>query len=186
MVDEAGKWLENWGEIPPRVLFVDDEPEILATMRQNFRRNKFKIFTAESGPEALELLKQHQFEVIVSDERMPQMSGSEFLTKVRSTQPNSMRILLTGQASIEAVAKAVNEGEIYRFLLKPIHKTVLLHAINQSLDYLALIAETQRLRSTVAQQEDRLRSLERFHPGITKVNRDHDGAILLDLEEYEV
>ena len=186
MAEEAGTWVQAWGDVPPQVLFVDDEPELLATMRQNFRRQKFKIFTAESGPSALEILAQQKIEVVVSDERMPQMSGSEFLTEVRKTQPNTMRILLTGQVSIEAVAKAVNEGEIYRFLLKPVHKTILLHAINQSLDYLALVSETKRLRSTVAEQEDRLQSLEKYHPGITKVNRDHDGAILLDLEGYEL
>lgn len=101
-----------------RVLFVDDEPRVLTTMRILFR-NHYEVFLAESGAKALELLKTQPVDVIVSDQRMPGMTGIELLRAARDLNPNAMRILLTGYSDLNAIIGSINEGEIFRFVSKP-------------------------------------------------------------------
>lgn len=104
--------------IRPRVLFVDDEPRILTTMRMLFRGN-YELFFADSGQQALDLLKTQAVDVIVSDQRMPGMTGIELLRAARDLNPNAMRILLTGYSDLNAIIGSINEGEIFRFVNKP-------------------------------------------------------------------
>ena len=101
-----------------RVLFVDDEPRVLTTMRMLFR-NQHELFFADSGQAALELLKTQPVDVIVSDQRMPGMTGIEMLRAARDLNPNAMRILLTGYSDLNAIVGSINEGEIFRFVNKP-------------------------------------------------------------------
>lgn len=101
-----------------RVLFVDDEPRVLTTMRILFRSH-YEVFLAESGAKALELLKTQPVDVIVSDQRMPGMTGIELLRAARDLNPNAMRILLTGYSDLNAIIGSINEGEIFRFVSKP-------------------------------------------------------------------
>ena len=108
----------NAPAVKARVLFVDDEPRVLTTMRMLFRAH-YEVFFAESGPQALELLKQQPVDVIVSDQRMPGMSGIELLRAARDLNPNAMRILLTGYSDLNAIIGSINEGEIFRFVNKP-------------------------------------------------------------------
>lgn len=101
-----------------RVLFVDDEPRVLTTMRMLFRAH-YEVYFAEGGPQALELLKKQAVDVIVSDQRMPGMTGIELLRAARELNPNAMRILLTGYSDLNAIIGSINEGEIFRFVNKP-------------------------------------------------------------------
>jgi DNA-binding NtrC family response regulator len=101
-----------------RVLFVDDEPRVLTTMRMLFRAH-YEVFFAESGAQALELLKTQLVDVIVSDQRMPGMTGIELLRAARELNPHAMRILLTGYSDLNAIIGSINEGEIFRFVNKP-------------------------------------------------------------------
>lgn len=101
-----------------RVLFVDDEQRILTSMKMLFRR-EYQVFTCNSGAEALELLKEQKIDVIVSDQRMPKMTGIELLREVRDVQPQAIRLLLTGYADLNAIIGSINEGEIFRFVSKP-------------------------------------------------------------------
>ena len=101
-----------------KVLFVDDESRILTALRSIFRR-EYEVFTANSGDEALQVLADNQIDVIVSDQRMPNMLGNELLAKVHKEYPKTMRVLLTGFMDKEAIIKTINEGEIYRFVNKP-------------------------------------------------------------------
>ena len=102
----------------PRLLFVDDEQRVLNSMRIMFRR-QFDLYLASHGAEALDIVKDKDIDVIVADHRMPQMTGVEVLTKVRSMSPRTVRILLTGYADLDAVEGSINEGEVFRFLTKP-------------------------------------------------------------------
>ena len=101
-----------------RVLFVDDEPRVLTTMRMLFRAH-YEVYFAESGTQALELLRKQPVDVVVSDQRMPGMSGIELLRAARDLNPNAMRILLTGYSDLNAIIGSINEGEIFRFVNKP-------------------------------------------------------------------
>lgn len=101
-----------------RVLFVDDEPRVLTTMRVLFRGH-YEMFFADNGAKALELLKTQPVDVIVSDQRMPGMTGVELLRAARELNPHAMRILLTGYSDLNAIIGSINEGEIFRFVNKP-------------------------------------------------------------------
>jgi DNA-binding NtrC family response regulator len=102
----------------PRLLFVDDEQRVLNSMRIMFRR-RFDLFLASHGKEALDIIKEKDIDVIVADHRMPQMTGVEVLSKVRSLSPRTVRILLTGYADLDAVEGSINDSEVFRFLTKP-------------------------------------------------------------------
>lgn len=110
--------------IPPaatskgRVLCVDDEPNILRALSWLLRRD-FQVVTAASARDALELVRQGDFDVVISDQRMPEMTGVEFLNQVKVIAPRPMRILLTGYSDMQAVLQSVNEAEVFRFVNKP-------------------------------------------------------------------
>lgn len=102
----------------PSVLCVDDEPNILRSLHWMLHK-EFNVMTAPDGASALELLRKHDFDVIVSDQRMPGMIGSEFLRQACQVAPRAMRILLTGYSDMQSLLKSINEGEVFRFVSKP-------------------------------------------------------------------
>lgn len=101
------------------VLLVDDERNVLESLQESLRKHPFEIFLATSGADALALLARRPIELVVSDERMPAMSGSQLMEVICRDYPDTMRIMLSGQASLAAVLRAINEGEVHRFLTKP-------------------------------------------------------------------
>ena len=119
----------------PSILCVDDEVNILEGLQDNLRR-KYKVHAATSGADGLAILKtEGPFPVIISDMRMPEMNGAEFLSQVRGLYPDSMRILLTGQSDIESAISAVNEGQIFRFLTKPCETDNLISVIELAVEH---------------------------------------------------
>lgn len=133
-----------------KILFVDDDPSLLAAFQRNLRK-QFNFVTSLSGPEALEILKtQGPFGLLVVDERMPVMDGIEFLEKAREIAPDSVRIMLTGNADQQTAVDAVNRGQIYRFLNKPCPPEVLLPALENGLQqYNLLRTERELLEGTL-------------------------------------
>ena len=101
-----------------RILFVDDEARVLTAMRAMFRR-EYEVHVANSGAEALKVLREHAIDVVISDQRMPGMTGVEMLREARSVAPRTMRVLLTGYADLAAIEHAINESEVFRYLMKP-------------------------------------------------------------------
>jgi diguanylate cyclase (GGDEF)-like protein len=107
-------------ERPPRtLLLVDDEANILSALKRLLRQENYTILTANSGQEGLEVLAKHAVDVIVSDQRMPGMTGVEFLRQAKDLYPDTVRIVLSGYTELQSVTDAVNEGAIYKFLMKP-------------------------------------------------------------------
>jgi response regulator RpfG family c-di-GMP phosphodiesterase len=133
-----------------RILLVDDEPAVLEGYKRLLHR-EFSLEVAPGGQAALTAIEAHgPFAVIVSDMRMPEMNGIELLTKVKSLDPNIVRIMLTGQADIETAIHAVNEGSIFRFLTKPASKEVLAKALTAGLvQYRLVTAEKELLERTL-------------------------------------
>ncbi|AYH45775.1 response regulator [Azoarcus sp. DN11] len=121
-----------------KVLCVDDEPGIVRSL-QWLLQKQFEVFTATSGAEALELVKQHDFDVVISDQRMPAMTGVEVLREVRRLSPRTMRILLTGYSDMQAIVRSVNESEVFRFINKPWNIAELPKVVAQAIT----IAQTQ-------------------------------------------
>jgi len=139
------------------LLLVDDEENILQTMRRLYRRNGYRILTASSGKEGLEILKENQVGVIVSDQRMPEMSGVEFLSEVKVLYPETIRIVLSGYTELESVTDAVNRGAIYKFLTKPWNDEVLRDHIEEAFVNYELTHENKRLTSDLKCSNDLLK-----------------------------
>ncbi len=167
------------------VLFVDDEPHVVAGLRDAMRKGPYDILTATSGEEAMKTLIDHHVDVVVSDEQMPNMTGSQLLAIVRRKYPYMVRIILTGHASLEAAIRAINEGEVYRFLTKPCNPVDLAFTIQQGLQIRDLTRESSRLLSKVRHQKTLLRALEEQHPGISRVETDERGAIVIEDADVE-
>lgn len=101
-----------------KVLYIDDETDNLTSFKATFRRN-FSIVTAESADAASKILEQETVHVILSDQRMPKMTGIEFFEKIQPLYPDPIRILITGYTDINAVIDAINRGQVYKYLTKP-------------------------------------------------------------------
>ena len=101
------------------LLLVDDEPNILAALKRMLRSEGYRILTANGAREGLDLLAQHAVQVILSDQRMPEMNGTEFLGRVKDLYPDTVRIVLSGFTELDSIIQAVNQGAIYKFLIKP-------------------------------------------------------------------
>lgn len=102
----------------PRVLCVDDEPSVLRSLNW-LLRGRFDVSSATDASEGLELIRNSEFDVVISDQRMPGMTGTEFLERVKETSPNTMRLLLTGYSEYTDVLRSVNDSEVFRFIHKP-------------------------------------------------------------------
>jgi two-component system probable response regulator PhcQ len=162
------------------ILIVDDEPFITEILREALSREPYVILTASSAEDALRLLDQRQVDVIISDEKMPGMSGSEFLAVVRKKYPDTIRMILTGHGSLESAMRAINEGQIYRFFTKPCNVLDLAMTIRKAIQQNDLKKEIQRLLTIEKRQSAFVKTLEKQYPGITKVNRDSKGEIIID------
>jgi len=161
------------------ILCVDDEPYILDALKRLFFDSRILVLVANSAKEALGMLAEHEVKVIITDERMPGMSGAALLALVRMHYPDTIRIMLTGHASLDAAITAINRGEIYRFFVKPWNDNELLFAVQTALEKYNLEAENRRLLSIVRQQALDLKLLERQFPGISEIKRDEAGRIIL-------
>jgi DNA-binding NtrC family response regulator len=170
-----------------KVLLVDDEANVLKSLKRSLFEEPLDITVATSAEDALDIMKEAQFKVVVSDERMTGMQGSEFLALVKDFYPHTVRILLTGHATLEAAMKAVNKGEIYRFFSKPWDDTDLTFAIRSAIEKYDLEAENRRLLATVKDQAMEIKVLERRYPGISRVEKDPKGTFVLpDIDDDEL
>lgn len=159
----------------PVVLLVDDEPSLIEGLELRLRSKAFRVLTATSAKEALELMSQQEVSVVVSDERMPGMQGSEFLAVVANSFPETARIILTGQASVEAAMRAINDAKVTHFLTKPCDAKALKALVEK-----LLVAQVEAPPPPVGRSEGAITLLETLHPGIGEVRRDETGAVLLD------
>jgi response regulator RpfG family c-di-GMP phosphodiesterase len=146
--------------VPPlTLLFVDDEAGILSALRRLFRPHGYRILTAEGGAEALELLGRETVDLVISDMRMPNMSGAVFLREVRNRWPDVMRLLLTGHADMASTIDAINHGEIYRYISKPWNDDEIVHTVKEALERKRLERENARLAELTRRQNDELKEL---------------------------
>jgi response regulator RpfG family c-di-GMP phosphodiesterase len=146
---------------PHTLLLVDDEPSILKSLKRLFRKEDYTILTAQSGKEALSFLEEYKepISVIISDQRMPEMNGAQFLEKSIAIVPEAVRFLLTGYSDMDAAIEAINNGKIYRYLTKPWHDDDLRLHIRSALFQLELTKENQRLNELTAKQNEELKGL---------------------------
>lgn len=128
-----------------KLLLVDDEENILRSLNRLLRRDGYVIHTAVGGQAGLEYLKENDVGVIISDQRMPEMSGVEFLSQVKELYPETVRIVLSGYTDLNSVTDAINEGAIYKFLTKPWEDDLLRKNIQDAFKHYELVYENERL-----------------------------------------
>jgi DNA-binding NtrC family response regulator len=167
------------------ILLVDDEPNVIDGLRRALRHEPFEFLGATSGAAARELLGRRHVDVVISDEQMPGMSGSKFLSIVRREHPHTIRMILSGQSSLETAVKAINEGEVYRFFLKPCNPDDLALTIRQALSHKRLEDQSRLLLREYERQSAVLSRLEQDSPGITKLDLDHHGAVMVNESDIE-
>lgn len=141
---------------PPTILCVDDEPNILSALRRLFRPHGYRILTADSGAAGLAVLESEPVDLVISDMRMPQMDGAQFLARVRQHWPGTMRLLLTGYADIQSILDAINQGEIYRYVTKPWDENDIVLVVRHALERRALEQDKLRLEALTAGQNAQL------------------------------
>jgi response regulator RpfG family c-di-GMP phosphodiesterase len=140
----------------PKILLLDDDEIILLAIKETLGREDYDISTFSKAGEALEALKSDPYAVIVSDQRMPEMTGLEFLHESKSVQPNASRILITGVLTLNTVIDAVNKGEIYRFLAKPWIREELIATIRNAVQRYQLLEANEKLREDTLHLNDEL------------------------------
>ena len=177
-----------------RILLLDDEPHIISSLQRLLRNGlkdtageRYAVETFTDAKLALARAHECSFALAISDQRMPGMTGVEFLRQLRQVQPDCGRIILSGYADLSSLVAAINEAEIARFISKPWADFDLLSAVRQVLRVRELTLENQRLADQVRQQsgmltaqEAELRRLERLEPGITHVTWGSDGSFILE------
>lgn len=157
------------------LLFVDDEENVLNALRRIFIEENYTILTATSAQKAFEILEQQPVHLIISDHRMPVMTGAELLKIVREKYPETIRIMLTGYADVNSIMGAVKEGAVYKFITKPWNDEDLRLTVALALQQFVLMRENRRLKTVAIQQESKIRS----YAGLFEQNRGMLGDILV-------
>jgi response regulator RpfG family c-di-GMP phosphodiesterase len=149
-------------QAPARLLIVDDEPLVLAVLRETLSREGYQVVVTSNAVEALDLIrKEPPFALILTDQRMPQVTGLEFLAQAKEIQPEATRILMTGVLELNTVVDAINRGEIYRFVIKPWLREELLVTIKNGVQRHELITRNAELHRATAAMNAQLAELNR-------------------------
>jgi two-component system probable response regulator PhcQ len=167
------------------VLLVDDEPYALEALKRALRHERYEFLTATSGEGALNILKIEHVDVVISDEQMPGMSGVELLSIVRQQFPRTIRMILSGQASLEAALRAIDEGGVHRFFIKPCDPTYLAITIRHAVEHQRLREHSRRLPGS-QRQAALLARLEDRESALLRVDTDEHGAVLVNDADVEV
>jgi response regulator RpfG family c-di-GMP phosphodiesterase len=141
------------------LLCVDDEANIVSALKRLFRPHGYRVLTAQSGAEGLSILAQQPVDLVISDMRMPEMDGAQFLEQVCARSPECVRILLTGYADVDSTVAAINKGEIYRYLSKPWNDHEVLLVVRHAIERRQLERENRRLEDLTRRQNVDLKQL---------------------------
>lgn len=144
-------------ELLNSILYVDDEPQNLVAFKASFRRY-YHVLTAQSGDEALLLMQDQPVDLVISDHRMPKMTGVQLLEKIREGYPDTVRMILTGYSDLQSIISAINKGRIYHYITKPWDQTELKVIIDNALESLRLKRENRNL---IAEKNELLLRAER-------------------------
>ena len=138
------------------LLIVDDEESILKSLQRLFRKQPFQVLLASSPEEALDLFNANEVSVVLSDQRMPGMNGSEFLKRVRTTHPESIRIIMSGYTELDSITSAINDGAVFKFLTKPWNDEQLIEHIHEAFEIYNLRRNNHRLNEALQEANRQL------------------------------
>ena len=142
-----------------KILCVDDEKNILNSIKRLLRKEDYQLITASSAQEGLDILAKEDISLVISDHRMPKMSGTEFLRKVKEQYPDVIRIILTGYTEVDAITESINKGNIYKFLLKPWNDHNLKIEVKNALEQYELVMTNKKLHHQVIEKNEELHQI---------------------------
>ncbi len=169
------------------LLIVDDEPKVLSSLKREFRREGYTVFSAPSGIAGLEILRQNSVGVVVSDYMMPEMDGISFLETVKQDNPDIVRIILTAFSGLDNAMAAVNRSQIFGYLTKPWSSDALTGMVSRAFEYHNLTVENKRLHILTSEQNSELKHLNANLEGLVQKRTMqleeavHEGIIMLAL-----
>jgi len=141
------------------ILCVDDEKNVLSSLKRLLRKEDYDVLTASSGHAGLKVLSESKIHLVMCDQRMTEMSGTEFLAQVKDAYPDVIRIMLTGYTEVDSITESINKGHIYKFFLKPWNDHNLKLEIRQALEHYELIQTNRELHKKVLKQNAALKSI---------------------------
>ena len=160
------------------ILCIDDEKNILLSLNRILRKKNFKVFLAESGQEGLDILKREEISLILCDQRMPHMNGCEVLREAKKLKPDVVRIMLSGYSDFDSLVQTINEGEVYRYLLKPWNSDQLIESIHSALEQRKKMININTLLKSFRLLTDMIKN--------TNIKQDYEQmATVVNVELYE-
>ena len=141
------------------IMCVDDEENILRSLKRLLRNEGYRQLNASSGEEALRILKKNEVHLVICDQRMSRMSGTEFMAIVKDNYPDTIRVILSGYTEVDSITESINKGHIYKFFLKPWNDQNLKLEIKQALEQYDLIQTNKNLSKKISEQNEKLKSI---------------------------
>ena len=170
-----------------KILIIDDEPYILSSLKKILEEETREILAAKSAEEAWQLLKEKgEVEVIICDQRLPNMSGIDFLVKVKRLYPDTIRILVTGYPEISEAVEAINKAHIWRYILKPIDVDNLKILIKQAFEHYRILKENRLLLKIVRQQKEWIEAIKKEFPEIISQKLNNSSSELDEKKMTEI
>ena len=173
-----------------RIMIVDDEENVSRALRRALAKNDVEIELFSCPHDALRRAQTANFDLVISDYRMPEMDGIKLLSELKQLQPDAMRIIISGHADLEGLIGAVNAAEIFRFITKPWHDPDLTLAVRHALEHRAILVENRRLadkvraqRKELDRQKTALQKWEADYPDQIRVSWAEDGSIILQEDD---
>lgn len=145
--------------VAPTLLCIDDEVNVLRALKRLLRSAPFKVLTATNSTEAFAIMEKEVIQVVIADQRMPEMNGTALLQKIKDKYPSTVRVILSGYSDVSAILETINRGEVYRFIGKPWDDQELKTTINQCFEHYALINQNVQLLRQLQQQNQTLEEL---------------------------
>ena len=166
------------------ILLVDDERNILNVLSRLLRGEDRQIFTAETTAQAWDKLKEiGGADLIISDNRLPDISGIDFLVKVKRLYPDTIRILITGYPGLDSAIEAINKGQVYRYITKPWENEELKLIVKQALDYYDVLRDNRALLRIARQQAELLITVKKQYPKISDTTIEGPDLYIIDEEK---
>jgi FixJ family two-component response regulator len=167
----------------PVILIVDDEEYVLNSLKRLLRRDGYRILTALNGDDGFKLLRENDVQLVISDQRMPDISGTEFLEKVKDDFPNAIRTIISGYTNVNSITESINKGHIYKFFYKPWDDNNLRLEIKQCIDQYELRRKNRELNEIIINKN---KELEHINEELVRINSNLESIVQKRTKDLEI
>jgi FixJ family two-component response regulator len=167
----------------PVILIVDDEEYVINSLKRLLHRDGYRILTALNGDDGFKLLRENDVHLVISDQRMPDISGTEFLAKVKDGFPNVIRTIISGYTDVNSITESINKGHIYKFFYKPWDDNNLRLEIKQCLDQYELIRKNRELNDIIVEKN---KELEHINDQLIRINTNLESMVQKRTKDLEI